>query len=78
MKTYLLKTLLAWLLSVSREQIESVILWVASAAERFTEGRVKNQWVRERMAALWPEMKPHVVDALVGFAVGLLKKGGGA
>lgn len=74
MKTVLLKTLLKWLLSVSKEQLEAVIAWVVEAAERFTDGKLKNQWVRERIATVWPQLKPHVVDALVGFAVGLLKK----
>ena len=39
------------------------------------EGKVKNAWVRENIAKVYPMLKPHVVDCLVGFAVGLLKKG---
>lgn len=75
MKTYLLKTLLGWLLSVTRQQIEDVITYVLTASERFVDGKVKNTWVRERLAAVYPKLKPHAVDALVGFAVGLLKRG---
>lgn len=75
MKTIILKALLTWLLSVSREQVETVILWALEAAGRFTEGKVKNAWVRENIAKVYPMLKPHVVDCLVGFAVGLLKKG---
>lgn len=75
MKTTLVIWVLRLLLSVTAEQWRQVFGWVTEAAARFTEGRTKNAWVRENIAKMWPSMKPHVVDALVGLAVGVLKKG---
>ena len=78
MKSAFVLWLLKLLLGVTREQWQIVFQWVTEAAARFTEGRTKNVWVRENICKRWPAMKPHVVDALVGLAVGLLKKGGSA
>lgn len=74
MKSTLILWLLKMLLGVTREQWQLVFQWVTEAATRFTEGRIKNVWVRENISKRWPSMKPHVVDALVGLAVGLFKK----
>lgn len=76
MKTTLILWVLKALFSVTTEQWRQVFGWVTEAAARFTEGRTKNAWVRENISKMWPLMKPHVVDALVGLAVGLMKKGG--
>lgn len=62
------------LFGVTREQWQLVFQWVTEAAVRFTESHTKNAWVRENIGKRWPSMKPHVVDALVGLAVGLFKK----
>lgn len=76
MTNALLSWLLPRLLDVTRDQWTIVFRLVCLAAEQFVEahGHVKNRWVREKIANRWPDMKPHVVDALVGAAVAWAKK----
>ncbi len=77
MKTKIITYLLKSLLNVTREQWDHVVEWVEDAAVCYTDGRIKNRWVREQIAHAWPHIKPHVVDALVGVAVAMLKRGAG-
>ena len=74
MTTKLIAWLLKHLLAVTAEQWSAVFLWVSDAAVSFAEGRLKNAWVREQIRENWPDMRPHVVDAIVGLAVGVLKR----
>ncbi len=78
MKEIVIKWLLSALFSVTTDQWATVLGWVETAAQKFTEGSIKNQFVRDNIKKLWPSFKPHVVDALVGIAVGLQYKLGKA
>lgn len=73
MKEAILIWLLKALLSITREQWQFACDFVATAAVHLAEGRTKNTWVRENIFRRWPTLKPHVVDALVGWAVGWQK-----
>ena len=78
MKELIITWLLNTLFSVTKEQWKTVLSWVETAAEKFVEGKVKSQFVRDNITKLWPSMKTHVVDALVGIAVAWQKKLGKA
>lgn len=78
MQEYIIKWVLSLLFSVTKDQWQQVLQWVATAGEKFVEGKVKSEFVREKIAATWPSLKTHVIDALVGLAVAWQKKLGKA
>jgi hypothetical protein len=78
MKELIITWLLNTLFSVTKEQWNTVLGWVETAAGKFTEGKIKNQFVRDNITKLWPSMKTHVVDALTGIAIAWQKKLGKA
>lgn len=78
MKELLIKWILSALFSVTADQWSSVCNWVATAGEKFLEGKTKNAFVRENITKVWPTLKAHTVDALVGLAVAWQKKLGKA
>ncbi len=78
MKEILIKWLLSALFSITAEQWATVCNWVAQAAGKAIDGKLKNELVRGNIAKLWPDLKAHTVDALVGMAVAWQKKLGKA
>jgi len=78
MKEILIKWLLSALFSVTHDQWATVLSWVEVAAQKFTDGSIKNQFVRDNIKKLWPSLKSHAIDALVGLAVAWQKKLGKA